>query len=125
MFSLNCKGRLIEVTKPLVMGIINITPDSFYERSRAESNSSVLKTAEKMIGEGAAMIDIGGQSTRPGSDRIPSPEELRRVIPAIENLHRHFPETIISVDTYYANVAKEAVAAGASIVNDIGHCHLE
>src|SRR5688500_19402869 len=91
MFSLNCKGRLIELIRPMVMGIINVTPDSFFEKSRASDDTGILKIAEKMLTEGAAMIDIGGQSTRPGCDRIPSSEELKRVIPAVENILRHFP----------------------------------
>ncbi len=119
MFSLNCKGRLIQLTRPMVMGIINVTPDSFYEKSRAGNDDAVLAAAEKMVSEGAAMLDIGGQSTRPGSARISAAEELKRVIPAIDNIRRQFPETIISIDTYHAVVAKEAVAAGADIVNDI------
>ncbi len=119
MFSLNCKGRLIQLTKPVVMGIINVTPDSFYAKSRARDDAGVLELAEKMISEGAALLDIGGQSTRPGSTRITADEELKRVLPAIDNIHRHFPETILSIDTYHAAVAKEAVGRGADIVNDI------
>lgn len=119
MFSLNCKGRLIPLTQPMVMGIINVTPDSFYENSRAGDDQEVLKAAEKIINEGAAFLDIGGQSTRPGSIRVNAADELKRVLPSIESIHRHFPEAIISIDTYHAAVAKEAVAAGAHIVNDI------
>ena len=119
MFSLNCKGRLIQLTKPMVMGIINVTPDSFYEKSRTGNERAALITAEKMLVDGASMIDVGGQSTRPGSVRIPAAEELKRIIPVIDNIHRNFPEAIISVDTFYSEVAREAVAAGASIVNDI------
>ena len=119
MFSLNCKGRLIQLTRPMVMGIINVTPDSFYEKSRAGNDAEVLQAAEKKVSEGAAMLDIGGQSTRPGSGRITAPEELKRVLPAIDSIHREFPETIISIDTYHAIVAKEAVEMGALLVNDI------
>jgi dihydropteroate synthase len=119
MFSLNCKGRLLVVDKPLVMGILNTTPDSFYTGSRVREVDQVLFTAEKMLKDGAAMLDIGGQSTRPGSEKLEAETELSRVIAPIEVLHRRFPEAIISIDTYYANVAREAVNAGASIVNDI------
>jgi dihydropteroate synthase len=119
MFSLNCKGRLLVVDKPLVMGILNTTPDSFYTGSRVREVDQVLFTAEKMLKDGAAMLDIGGQSTRPGSEKLEAETELSRVIAPIEALHRRFPEAIISIDTYYANVAREAVNAGASIVNDI------
>lgn len=118
MYTLNCKGRLLAVDKPLVMGIMNTTPDSFYARSRY-SEADILQQAERLITEGAAILDIGGQSTRPGSERISADEELQRVIHPIQAIHRHFPETVISIDTYYSTVAAEAVAAGASIINDI------
>ena len=119
MFTLNCNGRLLVVDKPLVMGIINATPDSFYEGSRQQTIDAVLRQAGKMINDGATILDIGGQSTRPGSLVVGAEEELKRVIGSIEAIHKNFPETFISVDTYYSLVAKEAVAAGASIINDI------
>ena len=118
MFTLNCKGRLLVIDEPVVMGIINTTPDSFYAGSRTDIDD-VLHRAEKMISEGAAILDIGGQSTRPNSERVSAGEELKRVLPAIAAVHQHFPEQVISVDTFYAAVAKESVAAGASIVNDV------
>lgn len=119
MFTLNCKGRLLVVDKPLIMGIINTTPDSFYEGSRFTGNDGILQQAERMLKEGADILDIGGQSTRPGSERIQADEELQRVIGAVESLHFNFPEAIISIDTYWSKVAMETVAAGASIINDI------
>ena len=119
MFTLNCKGKLLVIDKPLVMGIINITSDSFYEGSRSQTVESILSQATKMIGEGADIIDIGGQSTRPGSERILVKEELQRVLSAIETILKNFPETIISVDTYLAIVAEECVRSGAAIINDI------
>ena len=119
MFTLNCKGRLLIVDKPLVMGIINITPDSFYESSRFTGVDAVLHQAEKMLSDGADIIDIGGQSTRPGSQILTADEELKRIIPSVESVHKNFPASFISVDTYYSKVATTAVAAGASIVNDI------
>lgn len=125
MFSLNCKGKLLVIDKPLVMGIINITPDSFYEGSRLQTNESVLAQATKMIHDGADIIDVGGQSTRPGSERISVKEELQRVLPAIEIILKNFPEIIISVDTYQSAVAKDSVNAGASIVNDISAGNLD
>jgi dihydropteroate synthase len=118
MFTLNCQGRLLLVDKPLVMGIINTTPDSFYADSRY-AGASILQQAERMVAEGATLLDIGGQSTRPGSERISVEEELQRVIGPIAAIHRQFPEVFISIDTYYARVALAAVAAGASVVNDI------
>lgn len=119
MFTLNCKGRLLVVDKPLVMGIINLTPDSFYGGSRFHDVDAILKQAEKMINEGADIVDLGPQSTRPGSERVTADEELKRVIPALEIILKNFPETIISIDTYYAKVAKESIEAGASMINDI------
>ncbi|MET0463610.1 MAG: dihydropteroate synthase [Chitinophagaceae bacterium] len=119
MFTLNCKGRLLEIDEPVVMGIINSTPDSFFPASRHGSVDTMLRQAESMLKDGATMLDIGGQSTRPGSEPVSQEEELRRTIAGIAAIHGRFPEAVLSVDTYYAKVAREAVAAGASIVNDI------
>ncbi len=119
MFTLNCKGRLLVVEKPLVMGIINATPDSFYQESRFTGKDRILEQAEKMLKEGADILDIGGQSTRPGSDFISTDEELKRVIPAIEAIMNKNPLSFISIDTFNSIVVAEAVAAGACIVNDI------
>lgn len=119
MFTLNCKGRIITINTPVVMGIINTTPDSFYAGSRFSSEDRVLEQAEKMMIEGATFIDIGAQSTRPGSERVSADEELKRVIRSIELIAQNFPQTILSIDTYHAKVAREAVAAGAAMVNDI------
>ncbi len=101
------------------MGIINATPDSFYEGDLAKGMDGILGLAENMIKDGATILDIGGQSTRPNSQRIFTEEEITRVIPIIEMIHAHFPETIISIDTYQSKVAIAAVQAGASMVNDI------
>jgi len=114
-----CKGKLIDLSTPCVMGILNITPDSFYEGSRLESTDSALRKAEQMLDEGADFLDIGGMSTRPGSEILNETEELKRVIPVIEIILKNFPETLISVDTWRSKVAKESVEAGAAIVNDI------
>lgn len=119
MYTLNCKGKLLVIDQPLVMGIINVTPDSFYEASRQHERGAIIQQAAKMIEDGASILDIGGQSTRPGSEQIGAEEELKRVLPAIEAIHSRYPDIILSIDTYYARVAREAVAAGASIVNDI------
>lgn len=118
MYILNCKGRLLVVDKPLVMGIMNVTPDSFYAGSRY-GESDILRQAEQMIADGAAILDIGGQSTRPGSERITVAEELKRVIGPVRAIHERFPDTVISIDTFHAKVAAAAVAAGASMVNDV------
>ncbi len=119
MFTLNCKGKLLSLENPVVMGILNATPDSFYEGHLDKGLPGILHIAQKMIEEGAGIIDIGGQSTRPGSKRIDADEELKRVLPVIESIHKNFPHTIISIDTYHSKVAKEAVHAGAHMVNDI------
>ena len=119
MFTLNCKGRLLVVDKPVVMGIINITPDSFYAGSQKASVDEALQVAENMLDDGAAVLDIGGQSTRPGSVRISAGEEIDRTLPVIEAIHKNFPQAFVSVDTYSSAVAGHAVAAGACIVNDI------
>jgi len=119
MFTLNCRGRLLTFDSPIVMGIINVTPDSFYSGSRQSTVDAALQKAEQMINEGATILDLGGQSTRPNSKQISAEEEAERVCPAIEAVHKQFPDAIISVDTYYHYVAEQAVYAGASIVNDI------
>jgi dihydropteroate synthase len=119
MFTLNCKGKLFAFNRPIVMGILNATSDSFYEGSRFTGEGGIIQRAGTMVSDGATIIDIGGQSTRPGSERIAETEEMDRVCTAIESLHFNFPGVIISIDTYFASVAKAAVQAGASMVNDI------
>ena len=119
MFTLNCNGRLLVADKPLVMGIINVTPNSFFEGSRFNGVDEIVKHAEKMLTDGADIIDIGGQSTRPGSQLISSKEEKERVIPAIQAIVKKFPETFISIDTFYSEVVAAAIDAGACMVNDI------
>ncbi len=119
MNSINCKGKILNLSEPVIMGIINATPDSFYEGHLKYGKEDILKMAGKMINDGAAILDIGGQSTRPGSKPITIEEELNRVIPVIESVHSKYSGTIISIDTYNSEVAKNAVHAGASLVNDI------
>lgn len=119
MFTLNCRGKLLVATKPLVMGIINITPDSFYAGSRFAQSDKILEAAGKMLMEGASILDLGGQSTRPGAKQVGITEESERVLETIETVHRHFPHALISVDTYHASIAREAVSAGACIINDV------
>jgi dihydropteroate synthase len=101
------------------MGVLNLTPDSFYDGGRYETESSFLKRTEEMLQQGATFIDVGGMSSRPGAEMITVDEELKRVLPAIEAIHRRFPEAIISIDTIRAEVVRKAVDAGASVVNDI------
>jgi dihydropteroate synthase len=119
MFTLNCNGRLLVVDNPLIMGIINATPDSFYKGSRFQGTDKILEQAELMLQHEADILDIGGQSTRPGSKKVSEDEELKRVIEGITIVQKRFPHAFISIDTYYAKVAKHAVNAGACIINDI------
>jgi dihydropteroate synthase len=117
---INIRGRLIDLDHPRVMGIINVTADSFYEGSRYESISDVLIAAGKMISDGADILDVGGCSTRPGAVEVPEEEEKKKVCNAVEAIRSHFPDAVISVDTWRAGVAESAVcSAGADIINDI------
>jgi len=115
----NCHGHLLDLAVPVVMGIINVTPDSFYDGGRWNSEKELLLHAEKMLNEGARLLDIGGMSSRPGATEVTEEEELRRVVPAIVALNKNFPHAILSIDTWRSTVLNEAVAAGASMVNDI------
>lgn len=111
-------GNALEITHPLVMGIVNTTPDSFFAESRS-SEVTALERVQRMHDDGVDMIDIGGQSTRPGAQQVGAQEEMSRVLPVIEKVRAVFPDMVISVDTYYGEVAKGAVEAGADIINDI------
>ncbi len=119
MFSINCKGKLLSLQQPTVMGILNLTPDSFYKGYLDETDQNIKSKIHQFVMEGAAIIDVGGQSTRPGSDRLSAEEELARVIPYIKFIAATYPDVFISIDTYSSIVAKEAILAGAHIVNDI------
>lgn len=119
MQTINCKGTLIDLSLPKVMGIINTTPDSFYDGGKTTNLKEILSQAEKMLLEGATFLDIGGYSSRPGADEVSENEELSRVIPAIEEILKQFPEAILSIDTFRSAIAKKAVISGAAIVNDI------
>ena len=119
MFSLNLRGRMLLADHPLVMGILNATPDSFHAGSRIANEDAALRVVEEMIAEGVDMIDIGGQSTRPGSTRIGTEAELQRILPLIRALKKLHPTLPLSVDTYHAEVAAAALDEGADIINDI------
>lgn len=124
--TLNCRGKLVDLSVPKVMGILNITPDSFYDGGRYDTEEKILKRIGEMVSEGADIIDIGGMSTRPGSDPVPEEEELRRIIPAIRLARKNFPETLISVDTYRAKVARTvAEDYSVDIINDISGGELD
>lgn len=119
MRSLNTGGRLLVLDTPKIMGILNVTPDSFYAGSRFMSTSDALKRVETLLAEGADILDIGAYSSRPGAAALTASEESDRLIPIVRAITQRFPDTIVSVDTFRAEVAREAVNAGAHIVNDI------
>ncbi|MBC7774331.1 MAG: dihydropteroate synthase [Phycisphaerae bacterium] len=123
--SINCKGQLLDLSRPVVMGILNVTPDSFFDGGQYLKETTLLQQAEKMLREGASILDIGGASSRPGAIEVSESEEMRRTLPGIEAILKNFPNTIVSVDTWRANVASAAVQAGASIVNDISAGNLD
>lgn len=118
-YSLNCKGRLLNLSNPIVMGILNITPDSFFDGAVHTTEIEILTHVEKMLTEGATIIDIGGMTSKPGSVEISCDEELKRVIPVIEKIRKQFPHAYLSIDTYRSKVASVAIVAGADIINDI------
>lgn len=112
-------GRVLTYDKMSIMGILNITPDSFYAGSRVPQLKKVIERAGKMLADGADILDIGGESTRPGSDSVDGEEERHRILPVIETLRKEYPQAVISVDTYRADTAEAALAVGADIINDI------
>ena len=117
--TLNCKGQLIDLKTPKIMGILNVTPDSFYDGGRFKNEEDVLIQVEKLLKEGATFIDIGAYSSRPGADFVSKEEELKRLIPIITSVVKNFPKSLISVDSFRSDVIKTAVEAGAAMVNDI------
>lgn len=123
--SLRCGNKMLNIAKPLVMGILNITPDSFYAGNRLGMHESWMLSAQKMVAEGAAILDVGAVSSRPGATAVSEEEELRRLIPVLEELALTFPETVLSVDTYRSAVAVKAVKSGAHIINDISAGELD
>ncbi len=118
-YSLNIGGRLIDLTTPRIMGILNVTTDSFYTASRAFDEVEILTKAGKMLEDGATFLDVGGASTRPGAPEVAEEEELKRVRIAIAAIKREFPSSIISCDTFRSEVARQAVYAGADLMNDV------
>lgn len=123
--TLNCSGKLLSLQKPLLMGILNLTPDSFFDGGKHNSLENAIQKTEKMLAQGADIIDIGGYSTRPNASDISAEEEMERVIPVIKAIKQLFPDCIISIDTFRAMVAQEAVVAGASLINDISGGQLD
>jgi dihydropteroate synthase len=123
--TLNINGRLIDLSAPTIMGILNITPDSFFDGGRLTSEVAILNHTEKMLAEGATLIDVGGYSSRPGADDVSVQEELNRVLPAIRAIKNRFHDVIISIDTFRSTVARAAIEEGASLINDISGGELD
>ncbi|MBT8252708.1 MAG: dihydropteroate synthase, partial [Bacteroidia bacterium] len=123
--TLNCKGELIDISSPKVMGILNVTPDSFYDGGRLNDDDSILAKVNTMLTEGATFIDVGGYSSRPGAQHISEEEELKRVVPVVKLIITHFPDCLISVDTFRSAVAEACINAGAALINDISAGQLD
>lgn len=117
--TINCKGQLIDLSSPKVMGVLNVTPDSFYDGGSYKNEADILFQVETMLTDGATFIDIGGYSSRPGADHVSSAEEQQRVLPIIELILKHFPETVISIDTFRSEVAQKSIEVGGALINDI------
>lgn len=117
--TINCKGKLIDLSNPKVMGVLNVTPDSFYDGGTYTNKGSILKQVERMLSEGATFIDVGAYSSRPNADHVSEDEELRRILPIIHLILDKFPETLISIDTFRSKIANACIKAGAALINDI------
>ncbi len=125
-FSINLKGNLVDLSVPIVMGILNVTPDSFYDGGRySQSEKALLTQAEKCLREGATLLDIGGYSSRPDASPVSVEEERRRAVESVTLIAKEFPEAYLSIDTFRASIAREAVAAGACMINDISGGNLD
>ena len=123
--TLNCGGKLVSLSEPAIMGILNVTPDSFYDGGRYTGNNALLARAETILREGATFLDIGGYSTRPNAPEVTPAEERNRVIPAIRAIKQAFPDCLISIDTFRADIAEEAINEGADVINDISGGELD
>ena len=123
--TINCKGQLIELSTPKVMGILNVTPNSFFDGGKYKNENEILSQVEKMIIEGATFIDIGAYSSKPNAEFVSEEEEISRIVPVINLILKHFPETILSIDTFRSEVAKASIENGAAIINDISAGHLD
>jgi dihydropteroate synthase len=117
--TINCKGQLIDLSVPKVMGILNVTPNSFFDGGKYKNETELLTRAEKMITEGATFIDVGAYSSKPNAEFVSEEEEISRVIPVVNLLQKHFPDTLLSIDSFRAGVARACIENGAAIINDI------
>lgn len=123
--TINCKGELIDLSSPKVMGILNLTPDSFFDGGKYKDETSILSQVDYMLNHGAAFIDMGAYSSRPGAEHVPEDEELKRLIPIIDLILKKFPDTLISVDTFRSKVASTSIEHGAALINDISAGNLD
>lgn len=123
--TINCNGNLIDLKNPKIMGVLNVTPDSFYDGGKFKNEDTIVLQVEKMLSDGATFIDIGAYSSRPGAAHVSEAEELKRIAPIIKLLVSKFPEIIISIDTFRSKVADECLTLGAAIINDISGGNLD
>jgi len=122
---INCKGQLIDLSIPKVMGILNVTPNSFFDGGKYSNEDEIISQVDKMLSEGATFIDIGAYSSKPSAEFVTQQEEIERIVPVIELILKHFPETLLSIDTFRAEVAKASIESGAAIINDIAAGELD
>ncbi|MES2804364.1 MAG: dihydropteroate synthase [Bacteroidota bacterium] len=123
--AINCKGILVDLSTPKVMGILNVTPNSFFDGGKYKNETEILSQVEKMVLEGATFIDIGAYSSKPSAEFVSEQEEIARIVPVVDLILKHFPETIISIDTFRSEVAKASIESGAAIINDIAAGNLD
>ncbi len=123
--TINCKGKLIDLEIPKVMGILNVTPNSFFDGGKYKNEVEIISQVEKMLSEGATFIDIGAYSSKPSAEFVTEQEEIDRIVPAIELILKHYPEALLSIDTFRAEVAKASIESGAAIINDIAAGELD
>lgn len=123
--TIRCKGQLIDLATPKVMGILNITPNSFFDGGKYKTEKQILIQVEKMLTDGATFIDIGAYSSKPSAELVTEAEELNRIVPVVQSIVEHFPEAILSIDTFRSELAKVCLANGASIINDISAGNLD
>ncbi|TDD77321.1 dihydropteroate synthase [Flavobacterium caseinilyticum] len=123
--TINCKGTLIDLSTPKVMGILNVTPNSFFDGGKYKNETEILSQVEKMLLDGATFIDIGAYSSKPNAEFVSEQEEISRIIPVVDSVLKHFPETILSIDTFRSQVARASIESGAAIINDIAAGNLD
>lgn len=123
--TINCKGQLIDLSTPKVMGILNLTPNSFFDGGKYKNDSEILSQVEKMLNDGATFIDIGAYSSKPKAEFVSEEEELNRIVPIVQLIVKKFPETLLSIDTFRSTVAKVCIENGAAIINDISAGNLD